>query len=159
MPTKVSRMAAGHDLYAMEDVLIPANGQTQLDTGLAVGLRKGTYARIAPRNGLAKKQRIKVGGGVIDANHAGEVKVIWMNHVTQDCFIQAGERMAQIIVEKINPGTAVQVGHLANTDRGTNGFRSTDPYPRRTIKSNQTIHQTSFLHAKTKIINTLIMQT
>ena len=49
-----------------------------------------------------------------------------MNHMTQDCVIQAGERIAQIIVEKINTETAVQVEYLANTDSGTTGFGSTD---------------------------------
>ena len=115
-------MAAGHDLYAMEEVLIPAKGQTLVDTGLAVGLPRGIYARIAPRRGLANKKRINVGGGVIDADHTGEVKVILTNHTTQDCLIQVGERMAQIIVEKINTETVVQVEHLANTDCGSKGF-------------------------------------
>ena len=67
MPTKGSTTAAGHDLYAMDEVLIPAKGQTLVDTGLAIGLPSGTYARIAPRSGLAHKKRINVGGGVIDA--------------------------------------------------------------------------------------------
>ena len=129
MPAKGSRMAAGHDLYAMEEVLIPAKGQILVDTGLAVGLPRGKYARIASRSGPANKKRINVGGGVINADYTGEVKVILMNHWTQDCLIQAGERMAQIIVEKINTETAVQVEHLANTDRGTKGFGSTDLNP------------------------------
>ena len=73
-----------------------------------------------------------------------------MNHGTQDSLIQAGERMAQIIVEKINTETSVQVEHLANTDRGTKGFGSTDHNPRRNIKSNQTIPHISFLHANHK---------
>ena len=101
MPTKESRMAAGHDLYAMEEVLIPARGQTLVDTGLAVGFPRRTYARIAPRSGLANKKTINVRAGVIDADYTGEVKVILMNHGTQDSLILAGERMAQIIVEKI----------------------------------------------------------
>ena len=48
MPTKGSRLAAGHNLYAMEELLILAKGQTLVDIGLAVGLPRGTYARIAP---------------------------------------------------------------------------------------------------------------
>ena len=107
MPTKRWRMAAGHDLYAMEEVLIPAKGQTLVDTGLAVGLPRGKYARIAPRSGLANNKRINVGGRVIDADNTGEVKVILLNQGTQDCLIQAGERMAQRIVEKINTKIAV----------------------------------------------------
>ena len=70
-----------------------------------------------------------------------------MNHGSQDCLIQAGERIAQIIVEIINTETAVQVEHLANTDRGRKDFGRTDLIPRRTIKSNQTIPQLSFLQA------------
>ena len=143
-------MAAGHDLYAMEEVLIPAKGETLVDTGLSVGLPSGTYARIASRTGLTNKKRIKFGGGVIDADSTGEVKVILMNHGTQDCLIQAGERIAQIIVEKINTEAAVQMEHLANTVPGTKGVGSTDLNPRRTIKSNQTIPQISFLHANYK---------
>ena len=119
-------MAAGHDLYAMEEVLIQPKGQILVDTGLAVGLPRGTDARIAPQSGLANKKRIKIGGGVIDADYTGEVKAILMNHRTQDCLIQAGERIAQIIVEKINTETAVQVEYLANTDSVTKGFGSTD---------------------------------
>ena len=134
----------------MEEVLIPAKGQTLVDKDRAVGLQRGTYAWIAPRTGLANKTRINVRGGVIDADYTGEVKVILMNHGTQDCLIQAGERIAQIIVANINTETAVQVEHLANTDRGTKGFGSTDFNLKWTIKSNQTIPQTSFLHANHK---------
>ena len=86
----------------MEVVFILVKGQTLVDIGLAIGLPGGTYGRIAPRSGLAKKKRSNVGGGVIDVDYTREVKVILMNHGTQDCLIQAGERMAQIIVEKIN---------------------------------------------------------
>ena len=102
MPTKGSRMAAGHDLYAMENIHIPARGQVLVETGLAIVLPKGTYARIAPRSGLASKKRISVGGGVINADYTGEVKVIFINQGNEECLIQRGERMAQIIVEKIN---------------------------------------------------------
>ena len=75
-------MAAGHDLYAMEEVLIAGKGQTLVDTGLVLGLPRETYARMAPGSGLANKKRINVGGGIIDADYTGEVKVILMNHGT-----------------------------------------------------------------------------
>ena len=91
-----------------------------------------------------------VGGGVLDADYTGEVKVILINHGTEDSLIQAGERIAQIIVGKINTAAAVQVEHLSNTVRGTKGFGSTNLNPRRTIKSNQTIPHLSFLQANHK---------
>ena len=59
---------------------------------------------------------------MIDADYTGEVKVILINQGNEKCLIQTGERMAQIIVEKINTETAVQVKHLLKTDRGTQGF-------------------------------------
>ena len=97
MPINGLRRAAGNELYAMEEVLIPAMGQKLVDTGLALGLPRGTYARLAARGGLANKKRINVGGAVIDIDYTGEVKVILMNHGPQDCLIQAGERIGQII--------------------------------------------------------------
>ena len=78
-------------------MLIPAQGQKAVHTGLALGLPRGTYVRLAARSGLANKKRINVGGGVIDVDYTGEVKVILMNHGTQDCLIQAGEQIGQII--------------------------------------------------------------
>ena len=79
MPTKGSRMAAGHDLYAMDNIYIPVREQVLVETGLAIGLPKGTYARIAPRSELASKKKISFGGGVIDADYTGKVKVILIN--------------------------------------------------------------------------------
>ena len=61
-------MAVGHDLYAMENIHIPARGQVLVETSLAIGLPKGTYARKAPRSVLVSKKRIRVGGGVIEAD-------------------------------------------------------------------------------------------
>ena len=75
MPTNGSRMAAGHDLYVMENIHITARGQALVETRLAIGLPKGTYARIAPRSGLASKKRRSVEGGVIDADYLPDSKV------------------------------------------------------------------------------------
>ena len=137
MPTKGSRMAAGHDLYAMENIHIPARGPVLVETGLAIGLPKGTYARIAPHSRTSKQKRISVGGGVIDADYTGEGKIILINQGHEECLIQTGERMAQIIMEKINTERAVQVKYLPKTDRGTLGFGSTALNPKRISLSNQ----------------------
>src|ERR1700712_38617 len=68
-PTKGSRLAAGHDLYAIDEFTIPAQGQVLAETGIAIGLPKGTDGRIAPRSGLASKKGIAINGGVIDADY------------------------------------------------------------------------------------------
>ena len=74
---------------------------------MAIGLPKGTYARIAPRSGLASKKIISVERGVIDAEYTGEVKVILINKGNEECLIQTGERMAQMIMETINTESSV----------------------------------------------------
>ena len=102
MPIKGSRMAAGHDIYALEEGIIPAKGQMLVRTGIAVGPPKGTYGRRAARSGMANKNGRAVGGGVIDADYTGEVKVIVRNHGKEDYQFKAGDRMAQLIVEKSN---------------------------------------------------------
>ena len=77
-------MAAGHDIYALEEGCIPAKGQVLARTGIAIGLPRGTYGRLAARSGMASKKGIAVGGGVVDADYTGEVKVILRNHGTVD---------------------------------------------------------------------------
>jgi len=69
IPTKGSRFAAGHDIYALTDCLVPAKGQTMVETGIVIGLPEGTYGRLAARSGMASKMGIAVGGGVIDADY------------------------------------------------------------------------------------------
>ena len=91
IPTKGSRMAAGHDIYAVKNGTIPAQRQILVETGISIGLPKGTYGRLAARSGMASKQGITVGGGVIDADYTGEVRVILRNHGTTDYEFKAGD--------------------------------------------------------------------
>jgi len=85
IPTKGCRFAAGHDMYALRDGLIPAKGQTMVQAGIAIGLPEGTYGRLAARSGMASKMGIAVGGGVRDADYTGQVRVILRNHGEADC--------------------------------------------------------------------------
>ena len=66
LPKKGTVGAAGYDLSSIEDVIIPANGKGKVRTGLSFMIPPNTYARIAPRSGLAWKNSINVGAGVID---------------------------------------------------------------------------------------------
>ena len=89
-------MAAGHDVYTLRDGTIPAQRQMLVDKGIAIGLPKGTYGRLAARNGLASKQGIAIGGGVISEDYTGKVKVILRNHSSIDYEFKAGDRIAQL---------------------------------------------------------------
>ena len=132
-----SRFSAGHDLYTLEDVLIPARGQKLIRTGIAIGIPQGTYARIAPRSGLAYKESIGIGGGVIDGDYTGEVKVIMMNYGKKSYQVQEGDRIAQMIIEKIDMSGMMEVDNLKITEWGNKGFGSKDISPKRTIAVEQ----------------------
>jgi dUTP pyrophosphatase len=73
LPTRGSARAAGYDLYSIEDKVITAQGKSLIKTGLSIAIPSGNYGRIAPRSGLALKNFIDVGAGVIDEDYRGEV--------------------------------------------------------------------------------------
>ena len=80
---------------------------------------------------MASKKGIAINGGVIDADYTGEVKVIMINHGKIDCRIQAGDRIAQLIIEKIDSSDMMEVDDLKVTERAGKGFGSTDMSPKR----------------------------
>ncbi|KAL4776818.1 dUTPase-like protein [Aspergillus nidulans var. acristatus] len=124
-PTRGSAFAAGYDLYAAKEIIIPAKGKGLVDTGLAVAVPEGTYGRVAPRSGLASKHFIDVGAGVIDADYRGEVKVLLFNFSDVDFTIKEGDRVAQLVLERIYTPEVAVVEELAESVRGAGGFGST----------------------------------
>ena len=124
LPAWGSAGAAGYDLCAARNCIIPSRGKGTVDTGLAVSLPPGMYARIAPRSGLAIKNFIDVGAGVVDSDYRGKIKVILFNHSAEDFAVQAGDRIAQLILERIKTPQVKKVAVLDDTDRGAGGFGS-----------------------------------
>ena len=104
-----------------------------VDTGIAIGLRRGTYWRLAGRSGIASPHGIAVGGGVIDADYTGEVKVILRKQGNTSYEFKAGDLIAQLIVEKIQTHDAMEIDNLEDTARGTRRFGSSDIAPKRLI--------------------------
>ena len=123
-PTRGSAGAAGYDLYANEDVTIGETEFTPVNTGVSVAIPPGYYGRIAPRSGLAAKHGIIIGGGVIDEDYRGELKVL-IASITGFHDVRKGERIAQLILEKITTPELEIVDSLDDTDRGSDGFGST----------------------------------
>ena len=72
-----------------------------MDIGLVVALQSGTYARIALRSRLAIRNFIDVGAGVLDSDYRGKIKVVLFNHSAKDFIVQAGDQIAQLILERI----------------------------------------------------------
>ena len=88
LPARGSAGAAGYDLCAVSNCIIPSRGKGTVDTGLAVSLPLGTYARITPRSGLAIRNLIDVGSEVVDLDYWGKTKVILFNHSAKDFAVQ-----------------------------------------------------------------------
>jgi len=124
VPTRGSEQAAGYDLYAAHEEVIPACGHAMVKTDIAVAIPKGCYGRIAPRSGLARKH-IDLGAGVVDADYRGNVGVIMFNHAKEDLQVKTGDRIAQLILERICMAPIVEVESLDETARGAKGFGST----------------------------------
>ncbi|KWU47588.1 dUTP diphosphatase [Rhodotorula sp. JG-1b] len=125
LPTRGSALAAGYDLYSAEDKTVLAQGKALISTGLAIAVPEGTYGRVAPRSGLASKYMIDTGAGVIDADYRGEVKVLLFNLSQSDFEVKQGDRVAQLILERIVTPDVQEVESLAETGRGAGGFGST----------------------------------
>ncbi|EOA88833.1 uncharacterized protein SETTUDRAFT_148316 [Exserohilum turcica Et28A] len=124
-PTKGSAFAAGHDLYSAVDMVIPARGRALVATDIKVSVPVGTYGRVAPRSGLAYKHGIDTLAGVIDADYRGPVGVILANLSDTDFPVKIGDRIAQLVVEKIVMPDVVVVKELEESVRGAGGFGST----------------------------------
>ena len=103
LPVKGSLEAAGYDLHSLEEKIVPARGKALISTGIAMAIPSGNYGRIAHRSGLAAKNMIDVGAGVIDADYRGEVRVLLFNLSDTDFQVKPEDRIAQLIVEKYTP--------------------------------------------------------
>ncbi|GAA5908051.1 hypothetical protein JCM6882_000212 [Rhodosporidiobolus microsporus] len=125
LPVRGSALAAGYDISSAEDKVVPAQGKALISTGLSIAVPEGTYGRVAPRSGLASKHMIDTGAGVIDADYRGEVKVLLFNLSKEDFQVTAGDRIAQLILERIATPDVQEVASLSETQRGAGGFGST----------------------------------
>ena len=122
LPRRGTDGSAGYDLSAAQDCVIPAKGKGIVKTGLAISFPPGLYARIAPRSGLAVKKFIDVGASVVDQDYRGEVGVVLFNHSDVDFQVKQGDRIAQLILEKIKTLVVQEVQDLGSTYRGSGGI-------------------------------------
>lgn len=124
-PTRGSAFAAGYDIYSAKECRIPKRGKGLVDTDISIAVGEGCYGRIAPRSGLAVKHFIDTGAGVIDSDYRGQVKVLLFNHSEVDFEIKEGDRIAQLVIERIYTPEVVVVDELGESVRGAGGFGST----------------------------------
>lgn len=113
---------AGIDLVAREDAVVGANGgRVLVPTGIALALPPGHAGFVLPRSGLALKHGVTVanGPGLIDCAYRGEIKVVLLNtDPTDDYRVQRGDRIAQLVVQRVNEVVWKEVDSLDGDDRG-----------------------------------------
>lgn len=127
LPQRASRGAAGYDVYSNVTGVLKYGERALVSTGFAMGFDPTMYCRIAPRSGLAYKFGIDTCAGVIDSDYRDEVKILLCNndHIKKRDFeYKVGDRIAQLIFEKIELPVVRRVTELEDTSR-TGGFGST----------------------------------
>ena len=125
LPVRAHEDDAGVDICSIEDLVITPHGRRTVQTGLSVSFPKGHYMRVAPRSGIASKNGIDVGAGVIDHGYQGPIGVVLFNHGSLPFEVTKGMKIAQLILEQIStlePEWADE--EIKETSRGNNGFGS-----------------------------------
>lgn len=128
VPKRATVGSAGMDLVACVDTVVPPGSQwVAVETGIVLQFPNTVYARVAPRSGLAFKHGIQVGAGVVDSDYTGSIKVILFNHGSEPFTVRVGDRIAQILFEKIETPELEEcsLNDLQTTERGAGGFGST----------------------------------
>ena len=125
IPTRATDGSAGYDLSSIENVLIDVGSRRLISTGITMKIPKDSYGRIAPRSGLSLHYCLDIGAGVIDSDYTGEIKVLLINNGSSPFQATCGDRIAQIIFERIYLPEMRSVTSIDETERSSNGFGST----------------------------------
>jgi dUTP pyrophosphatase len=127
MPARAREGDAGLDLYAAEPVTIEPGGRALVPTGIALAIPPGYAGLVLPRSGLALRHGITLLNtpGLIDPGYRGEVKVLLINHDRAAATVARGDRIAQLVIQRVEPAELVEVEELPPSDRDTGGFGST----------------------------------
>lgn len=127
LPAYATEGAAGMDVVAAEDAVIPPGARAAIATGFAMAIPEGFEVQVRPRSGLALKHGITCLNtpGTIDSDYRGEVKVILANLGDTPFPIARGDRIAQLVPAPVQRATLIETDTLDDTARGSGGFGST----------------------------------
>jgi dUTP diphosphatase len=125
LPEYGSPAAAGADLRASQALVIPPGGRAAVPTALRLEIPAGHVGLVWPRSGLAVRHGIDTLAGVIDSDYRGELKVVLVNHGPEPFAIAAGDRVAQLLLQRVERVSFRAVAGLTDTQRGQEGFGST----------------------------------
>ena len=125
LPEYSSAGAAGADLRASAAVQVPPRARAAVPTGLRVAIPPGHVGLVWPRSGLALRHGIDTLAGVVDSDYRGELIVVLANHGEEAFEVAPGDRIAQLLVQRVEHASFVAVTKLEPTARGASGFGST----------------------------------
>ena len=125
MPVRATKASAGLDISTYESISIEPGETKAIPTGISMSLPPNTYGKLLPRSGNTIKKNIDVKAGVIDADYTGEIKVILHNFGNNTQSFSAGDKIAQLVIEKIDMATPIEWSKdIPCTERGERGFGS-----------------------------------
>ena len=119
---------AGADIVSRIDFTLAPGERALVPTGIAIALPDGYVALVHPRSGLAIKHGVTMvnAPGTVDAGYRGELQIILINHdKSESVSFQRGDRIAQLVIQKVERAEFVEVQELPGSGRGTGGFGST----------------------------------
>jgi len=128
LPAYAREGDAGLDLYAVETVTLSPGARAAVGTGIAVAIPAGCAGFVLPRSGLALRHGLSLLNtpGLIDAGYRGEIRVLLVNHdVAESVTVKRGDRVAQLVVQRVEAAELIEVETLPPSARGTGGFGST----------------------------------
>ncbi len=127
LPKYAHKEDAGMDIYSNESVIIKKNSWQLIKTGFAMELPKGYEAQVRSKSGIALNSGVFVlnSPGTIDSNYRGEVCIILMNLSKQDYTVKKHQKIAQMVISKVEYLDSCVVKELSKTDRNNGGFGST----------------------------------
>lgn len=125
VPSYAHEGDAGLDFYSSKDYVIGPGKREIISTGISMEIPLGYVALVWDKSGLAAKKGITIFGGVIDSHYRGEYKIIVYNSGDEDFEIHQGDRVAQVLIQKIELAEITIVEELSETPRGGDGFGST----------------------------------
>jgi len=124
LPRYASEAAAGADLHAAESLTLAPGERAAVATAVHLELPPGHVGLVWPRSGLALKHGIDTLAGVIDSDYRGEVRVVLVNHGREPFRVEPGDRIAQLLVQRVERAAFTPADALSDTARGTGGFGS-----------------------------------
>lgn len=125
IPKYIHPNDAGMDLYSCETIIVQPGERKLIPTGIAMAIPIGYVGLIWDKSGIAANHGLKTMAGVIDSGYRGEIKILIHNLSNQPYTVQAGTKVAQMLIQPVVQDEIVEVAELGDTSRGEGGFGST----------------------------------